>query len=208
MENESIESILQSLGLDSCVEVFKSSDITLELLTPMSNKELKENLVALNLTLGSQIKIIKKIQEIKVRGTYPIFKYCSYWFICFFFKTNDSGWFSLQQGLFLSYFNLILSMKEKKRMVKDYSYMYLHIVSNLQCVLTVDSQFFCSYGARCNWRRFTELGVRKLCGPIQAAWAKARAIKVIFWYGVERDTKRTKFTPRETNNHNQKDTWN
>lgn len=67
MENESIESILQSLGLDSCVEVFKSSDITLELLTPMSNKELKENLVALNLTLGSQIKIIKKIQEIKVR---------------------------------------------------------------------------------------------------------------------------------------------
>lgn len=78
MENESIESILQSLGLDSCVEVFKSSDITLELLTPMSNKELKENLVALNLTLGSQIKIIKKIQEIKVRGTYPIFEYCSY----------------------------------------------------------------------------------------------------------------------------------
>lgn len=67
MENESIESILQSLGLDSCVEAFQSNDITLELLTPMSNKDLKETLVTLNLTLGSQIKIIKKIQEIKVR---------------------------------------------------------------------------------------------------------------------------------------------
>lgn len=73
MENESIESILQSLELDSFVEAFKSSELTLELLTSLSNKELKEALVELKLTLGSQIKIIKKIQEIKVRGTYPFF---------------------------------------------------------------------------------------------------------------------------------------
>lgn len=70
MEKEPIESVLQSLELDSCVEAFKSNELTLELLTSLSNKELKETLSELNLPLGKRIKIIKKIQEIKVRGTF------------------------------------------------------------------------------------------------------------------------------------------
>lgn len=74
MEKEPIESILQSLELDSCVEAFKSNELTLELLTSLSNKELKETLSELNLPLGKRIKIIKKIQEIKVRGTFHFLK--------------------------------------------------------------------------------------------------------------------------------------
>lgn len=74
MEKEPIESVLQSLELDSCVEAFKSNELTLELLTSLSNKELKETLSELNLPLGKRIKIIKKIQEIKVRGTFHFLK--------------------------------------------------------------------------------------------------------------------------------------
>lgn len=74
MEKEPIESVLQSLELDSCVEAFKSNELTLEMLTSLSNKELKETLSELNLPLGKRIKIIKKIQEIKVRGTFHFLK--------------------------------------------------------------------------------------------------------------------------------------
>lgn len=74
MEKEPIESVLQSLELNSCVEAFKSNELTLELLTSLSNKELKETLSELNLPLGKRIKIIKKIQEIKVRGTFHFLK--------------------------------------------------------------------------------------------------------------------------------------
>lgn len=74
MEKEPIESVLQSLELDSCVEAFKSNELTLEMLTSLSNKDLKETLSELNLPLGKRIKIIKKIQEIKVRGTFHFLK--------------------------------------------------------------------------------------------------------------------------------------
>lgn len=55
---------MQSLELDSCIEAFTNNE-----LTSLSNKELKETFLKLDLPLGKRIKIIKKIQEIKVRGT-------------------------------------------------------------------------------------------------------------------------------------------
>lgn len=92
--------------------------------------------------------------------------------------------------------------------IKNDKTIYTTFIFNLLQICNVSKHliriFFCSYGTWCNGRSFTELGVIKLGRPMQAAWAKTRTVKVIFWYGVERDIKRNKFTHRATGNHNKK----
>lgn len=72
MEHDAIEEVLQNLGLESCVNLFKQHELKLEILKSFSDTELKETLKELHLPLGKQTIIIKKILEIKFGGRYII----------------------------------------------------------------------------------------------------------------------------------------
>lgn len=76
MEIESIEKLLQSLELESYINLFKQSELGLKLLMSLSDTELKEALTELNLPLGNRLLIIKKIQEIKAGGRFTLFRKC------------------------------------------------------------------------------------------------------------------------------------
>lgn len=68
MEIKTIEKLLQSLELESHINLFKQNELGLELLLSLSDTELKEALTELKLPLGNRLQIIKKIQEIKAGG--------------------------------------------------------------------------------------------------------------------------------------------
>lgn len=74
MEIESIEKLLQDLGLGSQVNLFKQNELGLKLLMSLSDTELKEALTELKLPLGNRLLIIKKIREIKDRGKFALFR--------------------------------------------------------------------------------------------------------------------------------------
>lgn len=74
MEIESIEKLLQSLELESYINLFKQSELGLKLLMSLSDTELKEALKELKLPLGNRLLIIKKIQEIKAGGNFTLFR--------------------------------------------------------------------------------------------------------------------------------------
>lgn len=74
MEIESIEKLLQDLGLGSQVNLFKQNELGLKLLMSLSDRELKEALTELKLPLGNRLLIIKKIREIKDRGKFALFR--------------------------------------------------------------------------------------------------------------------------------------
>lgn len=76
MEIESIEKLLQSLELESYINLFKQNELGLKLLMSLSDTELKEALKELNLPLGNRLLIIKKIQEIKAGGKFTLFRKC------------------------------------------------------------------------------------------------------------------------------------
>lgn len=67
---ETIETFLQSLGLENLVTPFKQNDIDLELLMELSDNELKEMLIELNITIGNRCRIMRKIQKMKLDGKY------------------------------------------------------------------------------------------------------------------------------------------
>lgn len=65
---ETIESFLQSLGLETCITSFKVNDIDLKLLMDLPDKELKAILIEMNLSIGSRYKIMQKIHKMKANG--------------------------------------------------------------------------------------------------------------------------------------------
>lgn len=67
---ETIETFLQSLGLENLVTPFKQNDIDMELLMDLSDNELKEMLIELNITIGNRCRIMRKIQKMKLDGKY------------------------------------------------------------------------------------------------------------------------------------------
>lgn len=67
---ETIETFLQSLGLENLVTLFKQNDIDMELLMELSDNELKEILIELNITIGNRCRIMRKIQKMKLDGKY------------------------------------------------------------------------------------------------------------------------------------------
>lgn len=73
MDIEAIEKLLQSLELESHINLFKQNELGLELLMSLSESELKEALTELKLPLGNRLLIIKKIQEIKAGGKFTLF---------------------------------------------------------------------------------------------------------------------------------------
>lgn len=76
MEIESTEKLLQSLELESYINLFKQNELGLKLLMSLSDTELKEALAELKLPLGNRLLIIKKIQEIKAGGKFTLFRKC------------------------------------------------------------------------------------------------------------------------------------
>lgn len=69
MEHHTIESILQSLGLDSYLKMFEENDLDYELLRDLSEEKLEKALNDIGLPLGKQLKIAKRIQESKYQCT-------------------------------------------------------------------------------------------------------------------------------------------
>lgn len=67
MENETIESFLNRIKMEDCVEKFKEQNIELYLLLESDEKDLKEILKELNLTVGHRWKIIQEIKIMKSR---------------------------------------------------------------------------------------------------------------------------------------------
>lgn len=67
MENETMESFLNRIKMDNWVEKFKEQNIELYLLLKSDEKDLKEILKELNLTIGHQWKIIQEIKVLKSR---------------------------------------------------------------------------------------------------------------------------------------------
>lgn len=79
MEIKTIEKLLQSLELESHINLFKKNELGLELLMSLSESELKEALTELQLPLGNRLLIIKKIQEIKAGGRFTLFRKMLVW---------------------------------------------------------------------------------------------------------------------------------
>lgn len=67
MEKETIESFLKRIKMGDLVEKFKEQNIELYLLLKSDEKDLKEILKELNLTIGHQWKIIQEIKVLKSR---------------------------------------------------------------------------------------------------------------------------------------------
>lgn len=67
MENETTESFLNRIKMDNWVKKFKEQNIELYLLLKSDDKDLKEILKELNLTIGHQWKIIQEIKVLKSR---------------------------------------------------------------------------------------------------------------------------------------------
>lgn len=67
MEKETIESFLKRIKMGDLVEKFKEQNIELYLLLKSDEKDLKEILKELNLTIGHRWKIIQEIKVLKSR---------------------------------------------------------------------------------------------------------------------------------------------
>lgn len=65
MEHVTLESILQGLGLESSLNLFKENDLDYELLRNLSDEKLEKALTDIGLPLGKRIRIAERIQESK-----------------------------------------------------------------------------------------------------------------------------------------------
>lgn len=70
MESETVETLLQSLQLDKFIPLFDENEIDLGLLMELSERELKDILTEIELSLGNRYKIAKRIQKNKAVGKY------------------------------------------------------------------------------------------------------------------------------------------
>lgn len=55
------------LGIEDCKYAFEKQDLGLKLLLAMSDTDLKDTLLKMNLTVGKQIMIINEIKAMKSR---------------------------------------------------------------------------------------------------------------------------------------------
>lgn len=67
---ETIETFLQSLGLETFVTSFQENKIDLELMMDLSDSDLKAMLIEadMNLHIGSRYKIMQRIRKLKGKG--------------------------------------------------------------------------------------------------------------------------------------------
>lgn len=69
MEHVTMEGILQSLCLESCLMMFEENDLDYELLRDLSEEKLEKALTDIGLPLGKRLKISGRIQELKYQST-------------------------------------------------------------------------------------------------------------------------------------------
>lgn len=69
-ETETIETILQTLGLEELISSFHEADIDIELLMDATEEEVKELLTDIQVTPGNRLKIIKQIKRLKAIGMF------------------------------------------------------------------------------------------------------------------------------------------
>lgn len=67
LERETVESMFYRLGIEDCKYAFEKQDFGLKLLLTMSDTDLKDTLLKMNLTVGKQIMIINEIKAMKSR---------------------------------------------------------------------------------------------------------------------------------------------
>lgn len=67
---ETIETFLQSLGLEKLVTSFQKNDIDLKLLLDLPEPELKAMLIDMNLPIGSRYKIMQGIRKLIANGKF------------------------------------------------------------------------------------------------------------------------------------------
>lgn len=67
---ETIETFLQSLGLETFVTSFLENDIDLKLLLDLPEPELKAMLIDMNLPIGSRYKIMQGIRNLIANGKF------------------------------------------------------------------------------------------------------------------------------------------
>ena len=68
MENKDIDSVLRKMGEERFIDLFKENEIGLQLLMDMSEKHFKETLAQLGLKLGTQMKMLTEISNLKKQG--------------------------------------------------------------------------------------------------------------------------------------------
>lgn len=68
MENKDIDSFLRKIGEERFIDLFKENEIGFQLLMDMSEKHFKETLQQLGLKLGTQMKMLTEITNIKKQG--------------------------------------------------------------------------------------------------------------------------------------------
>lgn len=67
-KTETIETILQSLGLEHLISSFHEADIDIELLMDASDEEVKGVLTEIQVTPGNRLRITKQINRLKAGG--------------------------------------------------------------------------------------------------------------------------------------------
>lgn len=82
MENTTIQSILEELGMKMLIDIFKVHELDFELLKNMTETDLQSALNGIGLSVGRRWQIIKKIQEKKSRGKFNLHNFL----INYFFK--------------------------------------------------------------------------------------------------------------------------
>lgn len=67
-ETETIETILQCMGLEHLIASFQEADIDSQLLMESTDKEVKDLLSDIHITPGNRLRIIKQINRLKAGG--------------------------------------------------------------------------------------------------------------------------------------------
>lgn len=67
-ETETIETILESLGLEHLISSFQDADINIELLMDATDEEVKDVLTDIQITPGNRLRIMKQIKRLKAGG--------------------------------------------------------------------------------------------------------------------------------------------
>lgn len=72
MKSETIETFLESLGMESSLDVFNKQDIDLDLLMDIPEDDLSEVLMSLELTTSEIKRITRRIQQQKQQQQEPV----------------------------------------------------------------------------------------------------------------------------------------
>lgn len=114
MEHVTLESILQSLSLESYLNLFKENDLDYELLRNLSDEKLDKALTDIGLPVGKRIRIADRIQESKIQSML-ITNYNYGNKRCYLFKEIDCvNVFLNEDLLYIQSFSLIIKKNRHK----------------------------------------------------------------------------------------------